>query len=51
MNAILGALDIFKLIFATFVVFLLPAPYTWSVVLAAIGKAPVAWVKTPRTSE
>lgn len=50
-NAILGALDILKLVIATFVVFLLPAPYTWSVVLAAIGKAPVAWVKTPRTSE
>ncbi len=50
-SAILDVLDIFKLVFATFVVFLLPAPYTWSVVLAAIGKAPVAWVKTPRTSE
>lgn len=50
-NAILGALDILKLVMATFVVFLLPAPYTWSVVLTMLGKAPVAWVKTPRTSE
>lgn len=51
LNAILGILDLLKLVMATFVVFLLPAPYTWSVVLALTGKAPVAWVKTPRTSE
>ncbi len=46
-----GLLDIAKLFIASFIVFLLPAPYTWSVILALIGKAPKTWVKTPRTSE
>ncbi len=46
-----GIIDFAKLLIASFIVFLLPAPYTWSVVLAMIGKAPKTWVKTPRTSE
>jgi len=50
-SSFLGILDIMKLVIATFVVFMLPAPYTWAVILAATGHAPTSWVKTPRTSE
>lgn len=46
-----GIFDFVKLFIASFVVFLLPAPYTWAVVLKAIGRAPKTWVKTPRTGE
>ncbi len=50
-SLLLGVMDFAKLFIASFVVFLLPAPYTWAVVLAAIGRSPKVWVKTPRTSE
>lgn len=31
--------------------FLLPAPYTYALMLKSVGKGPKGWVKTPRTKE
>lgn len=50
-TALSGMLDFVKLFIASFVVFILPAPYTWAVVLAVSGRSPQVWVKTPRTAE
>ncbi|HPV86737.1 MAG TPA: glycosyltransferase family 2 protein, partial [Caldisericia bacterium] len=44
-------MDLAKLLMASFVVFLLPAPYTFAAILSLFGKSPKIWVKTPRTEE
>jgi len=44
-------MDLAKLLMASFVVFLLPAPYTFAAILSLLGKSPKIWVKTPRTEE
>lgn len=51
LSALGGLVNFAKLFIASFIVFLLPAPYSWSVILTVVGRAPKTWVKTPRTRE
>jgi cellulose synthase/poly-beta-1,6-N-acetylglucosamine synthase-like glycosyltransferase len=51
LSALGGMVNFVKLFIASFIVFLLPAPYSWSVILTTVGRAPKTWVKTPRTRE
>jgi hypothetical protein len=44
-------LECVKLLLSSLLVFLLPLPYIWAMILRAIGKHPTSWVKTPRTVE
>ncbi|HPJ12392.1 MAG TPA: glycosyltransferase family 2 protein [Caldisericia bacterium] len=40
-----------KLVISSILVFLLPLPYIWALILHVIDKKPIHWVKTPRTAE
>jgi cellulose synthase/poly-beta-1,6-N-acetylglucosamine synthase-like glycosyltransferase len=44
-------IECIKLILSSILVFLLPLPYIWAMILHVLDKKPQHWVKTPRTSE
>jgi cellulose synthase/poly-beta-1,6-N-acetylglucosamine synthase-like glycosyltransferase len=44
-------IECIKLIVSSVLVFLLPLPYIWALILHIVDKKPIHWVKTPRTAE
>ncbi|MDD4613855.1 MAG: glycosyltransferase family 2 protein [Caldisericia bacterium] len=44
-------MECIKLVLSSVLVFLLPLPYIWALILHILDKKPKTWVKTPRTCE
>lgn len=44
-------LEWLKLIISSMLIFLLPLPYTWAIILRIFGKQPKRWIKTERSIE